>query len=486
MVDLLAAEYVMREKYLPPVLQDEYSGRFPELFGALLSRLGRAPQIPGFTQIEPLGEGGMGVVYKARQLHPERFVALKMFLAGCCPSAEERRLPNRSQRDRQTEPPPHRTNPRGQRHQGQPFLVLEFCEGGTLADQIRTKGRLSPAEAAKVVTKLADAVHAAHVKGIIHRDLKPGNILLTDNCELKIADFGLVKLTGEPGELTQAGVVLGTPLYMAPEQADGDSKAIGPHTDVYALGAILYELLTGQTPFRGDSVEDVLRQVKYQLPRPPREFVKEVPPDLETVCLTCLAKDIGQRYATALEMRDDLVHVLKDEPIKGSQNDFRAQVWRWCRRQRLWLGLAAMVVLAFLVAGVSFLWASYWEGVKDTATKERLEVLRRRQNAVANRPALSAKVAAEYAGLFQDYFRSPVQELNPAHAARGRHSRIAVELAIGLDDYAALRKEQGAAEAEWKSLVQLAKEIDTDPSGICYVTSSLPAITSAAGIGGVD
>ncbi len=273
-----------------------------------------APRLRGYEVLGLLGSGGMGVVYKARDVRLKRLVALKMILAGAHARPEER---DRFRREaeavaRLQHPNVVHVYEVGEQD-GRPFLALEYVGGGSLAE--RLGGKPQPAdEAARLVRALALAVHAAHRQGIVHRDLKPANVLLAEDGTPKVTDFGLAKRLDEAG-LTQTGAVLGTPSYMAPEQAVGDSRGVGPHTDVYALGAILYELLTGRPPFEGATLLETLEQVRAQEPLPLRRLRSDVPRDLETICRKCLEKEPARRYASAQSLADDLGRFLGGELI---------------------------------------------------------------------------------------------------------------------------------------------------------------------------
>ncbi|HZY86871.1 MAG TPA: serine/threonine-protein kinase, partial [Gemmataceae bacterium] len=265
--------------------------------------------VPGYEVLGELGRGGMGVVYKARQTALKRLVALKMILAGAHAGAEQRaRFRREAEAVARLQHPNIVQVYEVGEHEGLPFFSLEFVAGGSLAQ--RLKGRpLAPGRAAAIVEKLARAMHAAHRAGVVHRDLKPANVLLHGgdgegdglDCP-KVTDFGLAKrLSVEPGASlpgvqTQPGAVLGTPSYMAPEQAAGRAAEVGPRTDVYALGAILYELLTGRPPFRAATALRTLDLVLKQDPAPPSRLRPGVPRDLEVVCLKALAKAPAQRY----------------------------------------------------------------------------------------------------------------------------------------------------------------------------------------------
>jgi tetratricopeptide (TPR) repeat protein len=293
---------------------------------------GELPRIPGYEVQELLGRGGMGVVFRARHLSLNRIVALKMALAGAYAGPRER---ERFQREAEAVA--------GLRHpnvvqihdvgdsDGRPYYTMEFVEGGSLAQKLA--GTPRPAsQAAALVASLAAAVESAHQGGIVHRDLKPANVLLTTDGTPKISDFGLARrFAGEP-DLTWSGTVVGTPSYMPPEQARGKSLAVGPAVDIYALGAILYELLTGRPPFRGATPEETVQQVIAQDPVPPSRLNGKVPRDLETICLKCLQKDPERRYATAAALADDLHRFERGEPIAARPVGRPERVMTWIRR----------------------------------------------------------------------------------------------------------------------------------------------------------
>src|SRR4051812_34589221 len=243
------------------------------------------PAVPGYEIAAELGRGGMGVVYRARQTALDRTVALKMILAGAHAGTEARR---RFQAEagaaaRLQHPNIVQVYEVGEAS-GLPYFSLEFCPGGNLADRLRGEP-LPPEEAARLTETLARAVHAAHQRGIIHRDLKPANVLLAADGTPKIADFGLAKRLDAQPRQTASGALVGTPSYMSPEQAGGKGKEVGPATDTYALGAILYELLTARPPFKAPAEVDTILQVLSEEPVPPRALQPTVPRDLETICL---------------------------------------------------------------------------------------------------------------------------------------------------------------------------------------------------------
>jgi WD40 repeat protein/tRNA A-37 threonylcarbamoyl transferase component Bud32 len=313
---------------------------------------GRLP--PGYILIGELGRGGMGVVYKARHQALGRIVALKMILSGGHAGPEDvaRFLAEAEAVARLQHPNIVQIFESG-RHQEMPFFTLEFVPGGTLADKIRV-APLPPREAARIVQQLALGVAYAHDQGVIHRDLKPENVLLAEDGTPKITDFGLAKRVESPG-MTQSGAILGTPAYMAPEQAAGRTRAIGPHTDVYALGAILYRLLTGRPPFQAASIMDTLWQVVEAEPAAPSQLQAKLPRDLETIVLKCLQKDPARRYASARELAEDLRRFQAGEPIQARRVGTAERFWRWCRRNPGVAASLAAVALS-LLAGTVVAW----------------------------------------------------------------------------------------------------------------------------------
>jgi WD40 repeat protein len=337
---------------------DPYPTVAPDQLGVACGRIAAWPAVPGYEILGELGRGGMGVVYKAQQLGLKRLVALKMILAGAHAGADslERFRREAEAIARLQHPNIVQVHEVGE-HNGLPFFSLELCEGGSLAAKL--KGTPLPArEAAQLVVTLAGAVGAAHQRGVIHRDLKPGNVLLTADGTPKITDFGLAKKLDEAAGQTQSGAILGTPSYMAPEQAGGKMKEIGPATDVYALGAILYELLTGRPPFKAANSLDTLLLVMEQEPVAPRQLQPQVPRDLETICLKCLQKDSSKRYASALSLAEDLGRYLRREPIRARPARVWERGWKWMRRRPAVAGLLAALaaVVCGGFAGMTSLW----------------------------------------------------------------------------------------------------------------------------------
>jgi serine/threonine-protein kinase len=290
------------------------------------------PIVPGYQILGELGRGGMGVVYKAQQMGLKRPVALKMILAGSHAGAEDlARFRREAEAIARLQHPNIVQVYEVGEHNGLPFFSLEFAESGSLAAKLNGTP-LPPLEAARLVETLAGAVQAAHQRGVIHRDLKPANVLLTAEGTPKITDFGLAKKLDEAAGQTQSGAILGTPSYMAPEQAGGRTKDLGPATDVYALGAILYELLTGRPPFKAANSLDTLRLVLEQEPVRPRQLQPHVPRDLETICLKCLHKSPQHRYASAVALAEDLECWLAGKLISARPVGNAERLWCWCRR----------------------------------------------------------------------------------------------------------------------------------------------------------
>ena len=313
--------------------------------------------VAGYEILGTLGRGGMGVVYKARQVSLNRLTALKMILSGAHAGAEEiHRFRTEAEAIATLQHPNIVQIYEVGDLNGLPFFSLEYVDGGSL--QAKMDGSpMSPRAAAALVAKLARAIHYAHQRGIVHRDIKPANILLTADGTPKITDFGLAKRLEVEGH-TATGSILGTPSYMAPEQASGKSHEIGAPTDVYALGAMLYEMLSGRPPFRGETLIHTLQLVQTAEPLPPSRLQPRVPPDLETICLKCLQKEPQKRFSAAGNLADDLERFLAGQPIKARRTPLWERAWKWARRRP---GVAALLaILAIVLVGGFFGMFGLW------------------------------------------------------------------------------------------------------------------------------
>src|SRR5262245_14518078 len=455
---------------------------------------GGLPRVPGYEVEAMLGRGGMGVVYRARHLRLNRPVALKMLLAGDCAGPSER-----ARFQREAEAVANLRHPNivqvydvGEQD-GRPYFTMEIVEGGSLADKLA--GAPQPArEAAALVVTLAEAVSAAHQGGIVHRDLKPANVLLTPDGTPKISDFGLARRLEGGERLTQSGALLGTPSYMAPEQARGRTQALGPAVDIYALGAILYELLTGRPPFRGETAADTVVQVLSQEPVPPSRLNARVPRDLETICLKCLHKEPPRRYASAAALAEDLRRFLQDKAIAARPEGRLERLARGARRRpTLVVGLAAGVLLATALAGGG-LWVSTERAANERAQEEmaRLDQERRDQEAVLRRldqarrerrlaerlDAIHLNRAAvvggrfdvrradrEYAAAFREAGFGQVGDDPAAVAARVESSTVRDELVAALDDWAVCAGRAGdTGRQRW--LLEVLRRADPNPTQV--------------------
>jgi hypothetical protein len=338
------------------------------------------PNLRDYEIIGELGRGGMGVVYKARHLNLGRLVALKMLQGGgnARPEDLERFRTEAVAIARLNHPNIVQVFEIGECLLSEggatvPYFSLEFCPGGSLDAKLKVNP-LTPRTAAQLIEILARAIHEAHQAGVIHRDLKPGNVLLMSDGQPKITDFGLAKRLDKDDGKTLAGQLMGTPAYMAPEQASSDGQ-LGPFTDVYALGAILYECLTGRPPFRAATAFDTIYQVVNDDPIPPSRLAPKTPRELEAITLMCLRKEPARRYESAEALADDLRHFLNGEPIQARPVGLLERGLKWARRRPVVAGLSAalvaMVVIAFLAISIGWGLALNALAREDKAKDER-------------------------------------------------------------------------------------------------------------------
>jgi serine/threonine protein kinase/tetratricopeptide (TPR) repeat protein len=368
-----------------PINEDEIDGEF---LGGDFEPAGAQPSVPGYRILRELGRGGMGVVYEAHQISLKRAVALKMILAGAYASRNElARFRTEAEAVARLQHPNIVQIHEIGEHQGLPYFSLELIEGESLEKKIAGRPQ-PPREAAQLVEILAHAVHHAHQHDVIHRDLKPANVLLQNKSEIpnregkfesrnpksekesshsfsdfgfrisdftpKVTDFGLAKLLDLESGATPTQALIGTPNYMAPEQAEGRPRQIGPAADIYGLGAILYELLTGKPPFHGDTAIDTIWLVRSQPPAPPSRAGASVSSDLETITLKCLDKEPGRRYATAADLADDLRRFLDGKPILARPARPWQRAWMWAKRRPAAAALIAFCSCALLCATIFF------------------------------------------------------------------------------------------------------------------------------------
>jgi formylglycine-generating enzyme required for sulfatase activity len=425
--------------------------------------------VPGYEIEGVLGRGGMGVVYKARHLALKRTVALKMVLAGGHAGATQlARFKIEAEAVARLQHPNivqiHEVGVAG----GHPYCALEFVEGGSLADRINGKP-LPPRESARVIEALARAMQLVHSRNVIHRDLKPANILLSADGMAKISDFGLARqLDSDSGE-TQMGAVMGTPSYMAPEQAAGRTHEAGPAADVYALGAILYACLTGRPPFKGPTMVETLDQVRNQEPVRPSHWQASVPLDLETICLKCLRKEPEKRYASAAELADDLLRYQRGEPILARPVGGVERALKWVRRNKVVTG-AALAVLLALVLGATMIYLKYLDAERQRGFAEDRRNDADQQKRIADARRTKAEKAREFlASIFRI---SETGNVTAKHILASAEKRIPVEFA----DQPELREELLAAIAKVRR--GIARRI---PRAMILEMSGTVQLKSAAG-----
>jgi WD40 repeat protein len=424
---LVYGEFLLRERAGEAPSLEEYQRRFPALAARLEQQIAlhRAlgvsagdetkvsackpvlperpvgvPAVPGFEILGELGRGGMAVVYRARDTKLNRVVALKLIKSGSLPGTDEVR---RFRIEAQAVARLHHPNIVQIFEVGDvgdmPYMALEFVPGGTLAQKLR-ESPLAPRAAAELTQLLARALGVAHRAGVIHRDLKPGNILLAEDGSPRVADFGLAKHVENPDGNTHTGAILGTPSYMAPEQASGNVSAITSAVDVWALGAILYECLTGRPPFKESSVIETLTQVCSRDPVPPSRLLLRVPSELEAVCLKCLEKDPERRYHSAAALADDLQRWLAGKPTLARPVGVLSRCWKLVRRNPVISTAGAVTLMAVLLGAAGVMW--YWiQAARERAFRAEAEL--REQAEIQERRAAEQRAElgrrAEYSRL---------------------------------------------------------------------------------------
>ena len=345
--------------------------------------LGAARRFGDYELLEEIARGGMGVVWKARQVSLNRLVAVKMILSGqFAGEAEIKRFRTEAEAAAQLQHPNIVAIHEIGEHEGRHFFSMDFVQGRNLAELVGVKA-LEPERAAQLVQSIAGAVQFAHARGVLHRDLKPQNVLIDAEGRPRVTDFGLAKLTHGASSLTVSGTAMGSPSYMPPEQAAGQNDRVGPASDVYSLGAILFELLTTRPPFLGATPLDIMKQVVEREPLPPRSLYPNVPADLDTICLKCLEKEPSLRYATAQELADDLGRFLRHEPIHARPSTRRERAVKWVRRNPR-VAMMGGVVVAVAALGFAAVW---WQLQQTRAALRRAD-----QNAIAEATARAAAV----------------------------------------------------------------------------------------------
>ncbi|MCE9567355.1 MAG: protein kinase [Planctomycetes bacterium] len=359
------------------------------------------PEIPGYEIIGELGRGGMGVVYQARHLRLNRTVALKMVRGAGAhdPRAVARFLIEAEAMAAIRHPHVVQVYESGE-HDHSPYLVLEYLSGGALSERLTDGQRLQPLAAAKLLGQTARGIAAAHSLGIVHRDLKPGNILLDADGLPKVTDFGLAKRAAS--DLTATQAIMGTPAYMAPEQADGRTKFVGPAADVWSLGVILYECLVGTRPFVAPDAREILAKILTSEPTPFPRTLRELPQELELICRKCLEKEPADRYPTAEELADDLERFQAGKPISVRPIGLVTRTARWVRRNPVVASLVVFVVLTLLVVPpAAFLYQSRLTAAEKLADAESRATGEARH---AEIEARRAETEARQAAATKDYF----------------------------------------------------------------------------------
>ena len=455
-LELVLEEYRVRQRWGDQPPHQEYLKRFPE-HGAQLQRqlaqvdsdlsaeqqtqhrqLTSSNTIPSpalasgrfgdFELLEEIARGGMGVVYKARQVSLNRVVALKMILSGQLAGDEDvRRFRSEAEAAANLQHPSIVRIYEVGTIDGQHYFSMDYIEGHSLADQ-PVLGSMEVAEAAGLVSQVALAIEYAHQQGILHRDLKPHNVLMDVNNQPWVTDFGLAKRIEGQSDLTGTGQVLGTPSYMPPEQACADTAAMGPASDVYSLGAILYELVTGRPPFKAQRPLDTLLQVLQEEPVSPHSLNGSVPPDLETIILKCLEKDPRRRYQSAQELVEELGRYLAGEPIQARPIGQWERAWRWCRRKPTLAALYGTAATLMLILGIG----GTMVAVQQSRNAHQQTSLRRQADGATEKARQNLQVAVterkradQEAASAQSSNKKAIRNLQVAEGERKRANREA-------------------------------------------------------------
>ncbi len=400
--------------------------------------------------IDELGRGGMGVVYRARELSTQRVVCVKMMLGGEYASPEALRRFHV-----ETEAAAHLDHPnivpiyRAGEVQGVPYFVMKYVEGQGLDGVPRDHFKNNPREAVELMSKICRAIHFAHARGILHRDLKPANILLDQQGEPHVTDFGLAKKIDDDAGQTRTGMIMGTPDYMSPEQATGRNDLVTVTTDVYSLGSMLFDLLTGQPPFKSATVIETLTRVTKEPARMPMMLNQRIGRDLETICLKCLEKDPNKRFRSAASLADELDRYLRGEPIESRPVGSTERLWRWCCRNPVQAALGVSLLLLLLTAAIGSTLAAYQINIrKNEAVDARLKAERAQQLADEN-----AQIANQQRTLALDTLHSLVTNVEAKLRDRADLSDLQTDILqsalSGLQEVSRTAENSGAPIGPW-------------------------------------
>jgi WD40 repeat protein len=410
-----------------------------------------------YDLLQEIARGGMGVVYRARQVSVHRVVALKMILAGKLASGSDlQRFHTEAEAAAQLDHPNIIPIYEVGEHEGHPFFTMKLIDGGSLVERLPCRQTDWPALVTALV-KVARAVHYAHQRGILHRDLKPANILMETEGhggvgEPRITDFGLAKLVQRGSDLTRSGAIVGTPSYMAPEQARGRHKVVTTSADVYSLGAVLYEVLTGRPPFRGETPVDTLLQVLDREPAHPRRINPRVDADLATICLKCLEKEPQRRYESAEALADDLENWLARRPIQARPATTLERAWKWARRERTKAALVAAVaaIVLLCVAGGPFATIGWLRARTFAETEAQAKTAALKAQQVAEERAEAeqrARQAAQKASRLAEEAKHEAEEATRQAEQQERAARANLALAERQTYYSRI----GQADGYWRA-----------------------------------